>query len=370
MNYRVAAIALVCALALTGCSTLLNREYSFVTKYSATPTADGDSTTLRVESYQELVNAVLYLVTQREVHGCLRLYNYDQAKVADDVNAACLEVVQEDPLGAYSVDYIRSDISTIVSYYEVDLEITYRRTQEQIASIVAATGASAIRTGLQQALASFSPEVVLRISYFEEDDAYISNLVREAYYSNPSSALGQPQAQIYLYPQQGQQRIVEVLLSYPLDRDTLLDRQQALQNKARELLGDLWYDAQDVPLEELAQMILAQGGYTPDGGDTAYDVLLGNGGNSRGLALAFALLCQENGQDFQIVEGEKNGSAHCWTVVQTENGYRHFDLTRVVQGEAAVQAGPAGQEYSLFLTDGEVEALGYVWNTSETPLCG
>ena len=104
-----------------------------------------------------------------------------QAMVQQMLDEACLEVVQEDPLGAYSVDFIRYDVTPIVSYYEAAVEITYRRTREQVASIVDATGAAAIRSELSRALSAFSTEVVLRISYFEEDEAYIQQLVRDAY---------------------------------------------------------------------------------------------------------------------------------------------------------------------------------------------
>ena len=41
---------------------ILNRDYTSVTPHSATPQADGESNTIRVGSYQELVNALIYLI--------------------------------------------------------------------------------------------------------------------------------------------------------------------------------------------------------------------------------------------------------------------------------------------------------------------
>ena len=47
--------ALAALMALTtGCSAILNRDYTSVTPHSATPQADGESNTIRVGSYQEL----------------------------------------------------------------------------------------------------------------------------------------------------------------------------------------------------------------------------------------------------------------------------------------------------------------------------
>lgn len=179
---------------------MLNRDYSSVTVHSATPTAEGDANTMRVQNYQELVNALIYLINQGEESGSIR-YSGEEADFKKLMDEACLEVKQEDPLGAYAVDYIKYSVISIVGSYEADVQITYRRTREQVASIVDATGAAAIRSELSRALSSFDTEVVLRISYFEEDEAYIQQLVRQAYLSNPATALDFPDAQVAMYPE-------------------------------------------------------------------------------------------------------------------------------------------------------------------------
>ena len=182
MKWRLCAAVAALSLLLSGCSSLLARSYTSVTPHSATPPAEGDSSILRVENYQELVNALIYLISLGEEEGTVRMYNYDQ-DVEQSLSNACLEVVQEDPLGAYSVDFIRYDVTPIVSYYEAAVEITYRRTREQVSAIVAATGATAIRSQLKDLLSSFGTEAALRISYFEGDETYIQTLFREAYYA-------------------------------------------------------------------------------------------------------------------------------------------------------------------------------------------
>ena len=143
---KVLCIAMAALLLLsTGCASMLNRDYSSVTSHSATPTAEGDSNTMRVENYQELVNALIYLINQGEDSGSIR-YAGEEEDFKKLMDEACLEVKQEDPLGAYSVDYIKYSVISIVGSYEADVQITYRRTREQVASIVDATGAAAIRS--------------------------------------------------------------------------------------------------------------------------------------------------------------------------------------------------------------------------------
>ena len=167
-------LTLAASLLLTGCSAMLERDYSHVTPHNAAPTTEGDPSILRAESYQELVNALVYLVNLGAERGTIRLYT-DSEDVEDFLSDACLEVVQEDPLGAYCVEFITYSVDPVVTFSQAEVDITYRRTREQVASIVQATGAAAIRSELGTALTSFAPERTLRIHYFEEDEAFIQD---------------------------------------------------------------------------------------------------------------------------------------------------------------------------------------------------
>ena len=101
--------ALAALMALTtGCSAILNRDYTSVTPHSATPQADGESNTIRVGSYQQQVNALIYLIGRGTEGGAIRFDggDSDETAIQQMLDEACLEVVQEDPLGAYAVEYI------------------------------------------------------------------------------------------------------------------------------------------------------------------------------------------------------------------------------------------------------------------------
>ena len=352
------ALAAVMALT-TGCSAILNREYSAVVPHSATPVSDGESDHIRVASYQELVNALIYLVGRGTESGSIRFDSgkNDEAEIQQMLEEACLEVVQEDPLGAYAVEYIKYSVTPIVGSYEADVKITYRRTREQVAAIVDATGTAAIRSELSSALAEFSTEVVLRISYFEEDSEYIRQLMREAYLSNPASALDFPDAQIAMYPETGQRRIVEVLLTYHQSRQTLESRRNSLQREADRLLTQAGVQGGEDALSQLVRLVRQTCSYQEGSGSTAYDALLEGTADSQGMALALALLCQMTQPVLSctVVDGQWNGVSHLWNVVQTAGGYRHVDLTQ--PGEI------------VFRTDQEMAAAGYTWDSERVPVC-
>lgn len=354
MRKMMCAVMAALMLLSTGCSSMLNRDYSSVTVHSATPTAEGDANTMRVQNYQELVNALIYLINQGEESGSIR-YSGEEADFKKLMDEACLEVKQEDPLGAYAVDYIKYSVISIVGSYEADVQITYRRTREQVASIVDATGAAAIRSELSRALSSFDTEVVLRISYFEEDEAYIQQLVRQAYFSNPATALDFPDAQVAMYPESGQQRIVEVTLTYHQSLQTLESWRNSLSREAERICQPLTELTIKEKLDGITGTLQSMGAYSAQGGSTAYDALLGGGGDSQGVALAFRLLCRQVGITCSVVDGQKNGQSHFWNVVQTASGYRHVDLSRT-----------GSVTYNV---DQTMTQQGYVWDTQQVPAC-
>ena len=126
MKLRLAAVLLVLAALLSGCTAMLERTYVSSTAH-VEYTLTEDSSTLRAESYRGLVDAILYFVNEHAAQGTIRLYNYT-SDVEADVDAACREVVEEDPLGAFSVASIDYAFSRIVSYYEVTVTLTYSHT--------------------------------------------------------------------------------------------------------------------------------------------------------------------------------------------------------------------------------------------------
>ena len=221
MKKRILALLLAFCLLLSGCASLLERPYTVVEPHTEQPAVGEDPSTLRVESYSELVGAVLYLVSQCQEEGRVQLVDYD-GDVEDALNRACLEVAREDPLGAYAVDFIKNDYTRILTTYEANIYISYRRTPEQIRALVNVTGASAIRREVGEALSAFQGELALRVAYFVGDAASIAELVHQAYYDTPAAALGMPAVEIALYPDTGIQRIVEILLTYPGDAEACL----------------------------------------------------------------------------------------------------------------------------------------------------
>lgn len=313
-------IALCLLLSLTSCADLLERSYTSSTAHVDRPTTAEDPSVLRVENYRELVSAVLYLVSEGAEEGVIQLHDY-AGSVEADLPEACLEVATQDPLGAYCVDYIKHEYTRVVSYYQATLDIHYRRTQEQVHSMVRVTGTGAIRNELREALRQFAPEVVLRVAYFAEDESSIADLIRQTYYDTPAAALGCPQAEISLYPDTGRERVVEIVLTYPESADELLRKSEALAQELKSVEGALPPAASQEQPRQALHELWERAAYAPDGGSTAYDALVSGVADDQGMALGFALL----DPDSQVVEGSRGDEPRFWNSLDVEGETLYLD---------------------------------------------
>ena len=202
-------------LLLPGCTPLLERSYSSVTPHRPFSDEEENPSILRAETYQGLVSALLYLVGQGKEEGVIRLYQYTSltGSSASDVDAACLEVTQEDPLGAYASDYIRYDVEQSAAYYEVRVSLAYTKSAEEIRSVISVTGSSAIAQELLTLLPERPEKVAFRISYFTDSDSIesIRQSVEQVCQEQQAPLAG---VEVHLYPETGQQRLVELLLNW------------------------------------------------------------------------------------------------------------------------------------------------------------
>jgi len=211
---RIWAAVLLSALLLTGCTPMLERSYAASSPHVQFSDEAENESILRAETYQGLVSALLYLVGQSQEAGVVRLYQYGSVTgtATSDVDRACLEVTQEDPLGAWAVDYIKYDVEQTAAYYQVNVKLAYTRTPEEIASVISVTGSSAVARELEDLLPAQPETVVFRISYFTSGDSQetLRQAVEEAYAQQTADLPPLEDVTITLYPAAGPQRVAEI----------------------------------------------------------------------------------------------------------------------------------------------------------------
>ena len=200
---------------LTGCTPLLERQYSTVEPHSSKFWESEAAGTLRAENYQDIVNDLMLLIGQHTETATLRLYNYeDDVAVADTLEKATTEIQQETAMGAYAVEYITSSSQSQRGYYEISVQISYRRTAEQLQAVVNATSAEALYSLLDTALEAGETELAVRIGYWREESW---NRVEEimAQVREERGLEETPAWVVNYYPAEGPVGLIEFLLDAP-----------------------------------------------------------------------------------------------------------------------------------------------------------
>ena len=213
MKMRHLTLLLCVSLSLTGCSALLERNYATVEPHSSKFWESEAAGTLRAENYQDIVNDLLILIGQHTESATVRLYNYeDDLTVADTLEQATTEVQQETPMGAYAVEYITASSRSQRGYYEISIQVSYRRTAEQIQAVVNATSTEALPSLLETALDEERPELAVRIGYWGEDSRdRVEEIVAEI--RNQRGLEQTPAWTVSYYPADGPVGLIEFVLA-------------------------------------------------------------------------------------------------------------------------------------------------------------
>lgn len=358
------------ALALCGCSALFDTEYYVTTEYEA-PSDDAaaepeeeteDDAAGSISNYTALKRAITQLVSEHVESAELQFQNYD-GSISQDISTACWEVKSSTALGAFAVDYISYDLSRIVSYYQAEIYITYKRSASQVAALEQTENMSALAARLDEALRAGETYLVLGVSAASATAQTVREDVERSYYDDPLACPVLPEIEVNVYPESGVSRIMEVTLDYGCDSLVLSRMRQelgaALDVMAAQTVpedGGTYPDAERVRI--LCRYLAENCVYDPDASSTAWDALVGRTADSAGLAMALEAGCQAIGVGCQVVSGRMDGESHIWNIVTLEDSFYHVDVSNWAAGEAAA-----------FLAGDEDIWGAYWWDTSEYPVC-
>ena len=324
---RIISIVLALVLLLSGCIRLREHEYVVVEPHDEGYEVAVDTGKLSVDSYLSLKNALLNLIEDGVQEGVILAKGYS-GNLAEDLGEAVYEVSQGDPLGAFAVEYMTYDYSKIVSYYEIRVHITFRRTEEEIDSIVYLSDEDSIPGLVNQTLKDLSDVLCFRVSDYHEMD--YAKIVEEISGEYPGLLMAMPEVTAKTYPETGSQRIVELAFDYPYKTDSMLSFRDQLSGKVH-LISELYGS-------DLSELTTARRFYDRlirDGelilepqesiDNTAYSAVMLSEATSYGYAQAFRMLLQERELPCQVVTGTRNGLNHSWCLVVLEGKEYYID---------------------------------------------
>ena len=361
----IAFLLIICAvLSFSGCNFILNGEYEYSSEHSENTTAIiSDTGTSIVSNYDELTDSIMEMIESSTTIGKVRFHSYEGDPKEDTVQA-CMEVANDTPLGAYAVYYINSSLNKIVSDYQAQINITYKKTPKQINAIISSNSAHSIQEALKDALIIRTDSIAIETSLDGIDTDFINRLAKDIYYDTGSNIPILPEITASSYPEASIKKIVEITFNYPFTKD-YMDRMNADfltavndirlastdPDEAKQLLKifeNLSASVERCPSENALYI-----------DNTAYGALVEGRASDIGMATAFKYLANRMGYECYTVAGRLKSVDHYWNIVKVGDHYYHCDPYNAEEKSVA----------ACFLrTDAEISRE-YWWEAEEYKVC-
>ena len=360
---RAALVLLLLVLLVTAsaCEKIIKNDcFSFKPHVESAPTETQppeEETPPVVTNRNELRGTVLSFVRNWTELGTIYVRNYS-GDLYTDLDETMRYLSDEDPIGAYAVDYADAELSGRPTYGTIEVRLVFRRSASEIDAIVTVSGHSGAMEKIRSSLLNFDTALTLRIRDYEEADfpAEIRNLCLCA----PAQLPVLPEVSASVYPQEGETRILELHFNYAASRDemrtmqkssaTLLssasayvrsgqDDRERMQNLQRYLLSRMDYAIAEAPSDR-----------------PAYQLLKDRLASSLGFASVVYAECEQSKMTCRIIEGTRGGESRAWNCLTIDGEECYVDLMRSLE---------LGQTDLTLLTADDLLAEGYVWQAAE-----
>lgn len=359
----VLLLPLFLLIGLTGCGGWVRDDYLVTEPHVEQPLPSAAPTEAPappvVTNRTELRGTVLSFIRDWTEQGEIMVRNYE-GNINSDLTETLRYATEEDPIGAFAVDYADAELTGDAVSGRIALSIVFRRSAAEIGAIVTVNGTAAANQRIRQALASFEPSLTLRIRSYEDAD-FVAQI--QAYcLAHPNQIFVVPEVSAEVYPQEGETRILELHFLYPASRDEMrlmqdsvntilasassyvrkgVDERQRAELLFRFLVTRLHYSLAETEPELPVYSLLCEG--------VAHDLSFASVFYAEALAADL---------DCRMVYGEKDGAAYVWNLVDIGESYYHVDLMRAVLLD---------EENLVLLTDAELHEEGYVWDETAYP---
>lgn len=357
-----AALAAALLLALSACSGWSDDTYYVEESHVEQPLPTAEPTEEEiptVSNRNELRGTVLSFIRNWTERGVITVEHYD-GDLSADLSEILDYATQEDPIGAYAVDYADAELSGSGRVGSISLSLVFRRSAAEISSIVTVNGITGAKAKIQQALTAYDTALTLRIRNYTETD--FAQYVRDYCLEHPEQVVAIPELSADIYPNDGATRILELHFSYPDTRDELqlkLNSVKTILSSASSYVSSGETDRDKAAL--LFRFLTTRFDYTV--GEAApsmpaYDLLCEGIAHSLSFAAVFRAECTAADVECLLVSGTLDGESHFWNLLKLRDGWYHVDLMRSVLLEET--------ELHL-LTPDEAKDAGYAWEVAAYP---
>lgn len=354
MKRKITLLLIIClCCTLCGCDLWMDGSY-----YSIQPHNDDHADVLlesiTASSYDELQKALIDMVEKGQQTGIIYMPGFQDAQLMSYMKRATTFMRYSHPIGAYAVDEIRYDIGTNSGKTALAVDISYIHNRSEILRIRKAADMRIAGVMIEDALNACETGIVIRIADYENIDFAL--FVQDHVEERPDMCMETPQVTATVYPQSGEDRVIELSFTYQTNREALRNMQAyvgpvfeaaVLNVKGEETQGEKFALMYSFLMERSDYQL--ETSITP-----AYSLLRYGVGDCKAFATVYAAMCRRAGLDCDVVTGTKEGNPWVWNIICEDGVYYHIDLLN-----------PSSDGKLQKLTE---ESMGnYVWDYSSYP---
>lgn len=344
---------LFCTL-LGGCAFWMDGERLSVTPHQEQIPQAGDEV-IEVFSNAEMQSAVVNLIESGADRGILTASAFSRGTLHYYADAAIESILQNNPVAAYAVNKITYEIGTNRGEPVIAFNIDYIHDRSEILRIKPAKSMSDAESLIYGALANCEESLVLHIKQYKQID--FAQLIQDYGNNNPNIVMEIPRIVTNTYPEQGDDRVIELIFTYQTSRDQLREMQELVSTvfTSAELYVDETANVSGI-FSQLYAFLMERHDYVLETSITpAYSLLHHGVGDSRAFANIYGKMCRQEALDCRVVTGTRNGQPWCWNIIRYRGVYYHVDLLYC-------------KEIGKFSMQDPFDMDGYVWDYNVYPL--
>ena len=350
---KAIVLLLLLSMVLSGCGMWMDGSYHHVVPHLHEHQSPGRDK-IAVKSYEELQNAILSLVEEGTTKAVIFLQEELQQQAEVLVPQAISYVQKSSAVGAYALENVKYDVGNSKGMPAVALEFSYRHGRSELLRIKRANTMGDAANIIEVALDNCNAGVVIYVEDYEETD--FTQMVQDYVDASPWNCMEMPQVAEMVYPDFGEQRIVELSFAYQNSRDALRVMQQNVKTVFSS--AELYVQGNAQPMEKFSQLysfLMERYDYKIETSITpAYSLLCHGVGDDKAFAMVYSAMCKKAGLNCKTISGTKAGEPWYWNIIQDGDTHYHVDLLRCTQIGGFAP-----------LADEDME--GYVWDYSAYP---
>lgn len=350
MKRQVSMLVLIVLVSafLSGCGLWMDG-----TRVSVTPHLQQNVQTkdelVSASTYTDIRNTLKDKIGAGETNGVISVSVIDEETARYYMDTSIQYLRKNDPVCAYAVEDVSYDLAVNRDETVIAFQVSYYHPRAELLRIKQTNSVKEASSVISAVLDNCETSVVMMVRRFEPVD--FVQIVQDYANNNPSVIMETPKVSVGIYPEQGDERIVELHFTYQTSREVLRDMRERVEPvftsaelyvKGATQVSDIYSQLYSFLMERYEYRV--ETSITP-----TYSLLLHGVGDSRAFANVYAAMCRNAELDCKVVSGTKNGEPWVWNLVRLRGDYYHVDLLQCSQDGRF-----------RMLTDSEM--AGYVWD--------